>query len=116
MLLQLFRIGYIYHSKASHSFLYYFLKRNCREVMQLFSIGLAMLNDDGTLKLDSDGNEITTYTNFDISEYAKVYVGFRDQQERGNIETKRNEIDPLRIETSWKDHFPKVRLRSKQNV
>lgn len=84
-----------------------------REVMQLFSIGLAMLNDDGTLKLDSDGNEITTYTNFDISEYAKVYVGFRDQQERGNIETKRNEIDPLRIETSWKDHFPKLGLSSK---
>ena len=76
--------------------------------MQLFSIGLALQNDDGTLKLDDDGNEIATYTNFDISEYAKVYVGLRDQLRRGNIETRINEIDPLRIETSWKDKFPKV--------
>ena len=76
--------------------------------MQLFSIGLALQNDDGTLKLDNDGNEVATYTNFDISEYAKVYVGLRDQAARGNIETTRNEVDPLRIETSWKDQFPKV--------
>lgn len=83
-----------------------------REVMQLFSIGLALQNDDGTLKLDDDGNEIATYTNFDISEYAKVYVGLRDQLRRGNIETRINEIDPLRIETSWKDKFPKLGLNS----
>ena len=76
--------------------------------MQLFSIGLALQNDDGTLKLDEDGNEIRTYTNFDISEYAKVYVGLRDQEGRGNIEPRLNEIDPLRIEASWKDQFPKV--------
>jgi len=78
--------------------------------MQLFSIGLALQNDDGTLKLDNDGNKIATYTNFDISEYAKVYVGLRDQAARGNIETRLNEVDPLRIETSWKDQFPKVRF------
>ena len=78
--------------------------------MQLFSIGVALLNDDGTLKLDGDGNEIATYTNFDISEYAKVYAGFVAQDKRGNIETDFNEVDPLRIETRWKDQFPKVRM------
>ena len=77
--------------------------------MQLFSIGLALQNDDGTLKLDNNGNEIATYTNFDISEYAKVYVGFTDQNRRGNIEPKSNEIDPLRIVARTKDQFPKVR-------
>ena len=79
--------------------------------MQLFSIGLALQNDDGTLTLDEDGNEIKTYTNFDISEYAKVYVGLIDHKGRGNIEPRVNEIDPLRIKASWKDQFPKVCAR-----
>ena len=38
-----------------------------REIMQLFSIGLYMLNQDGTKKLDSNGNKIETYTNEDVS-------------------------------------------------
>lgn len=38
-----------------------------REIMQLFSIGLFMLNQDGTKKLDSNGNKIETYTNEDVS-------------------------------------------------
>lgn len=32
-----------------------------REVMQLFSIGLVQLNQDGTQKLDSTGKPIPTY-------------------------------------------------------
>ncbi|MGK3755411.1 MAG: hypothetical protein ACI8RD_007720 [Bacillariaceae sp.] len=78
--------------------------------MQLFSIGLVLLNDDGTLQLDEDGNEIATYTNFDISEYAKVYVGFELGKERGNIETNpnNNQVDPLRINAEANDFFPKV--------
>ena len=33
-----------------------------RELMQLFTIGLDLLNDDGTLQLDGSGNPIPTYT------------------------------------------------------
>ncbi|NOQ75853.1 MAG: DUF1800 family protein [Crocinitomix sp.] len=47
-----------------------------REIMQLFSIGLYELNQDGTLKLDGDGNSIPTYNNEDIKEFAKVFTGF----------------------------------------
>ena len=46
-----------------------------REVMQLFTIGLLELNRDGTLKLDTEGNPIPTYSNEDIQELAKVFTG-----------------------------------------
>jgi uncharacterized protein (DUF1800 family) len=47
-----------------------------REVMQLFTIGLYQLNDDGTQKLDSAGNPIPTYSNNDVMGLAKVFTGF----------------------------------------
>lgn len=46
-----------------------------REVMQLFSIGLFELNLDGTHQVDGNGDSIPTYTNSDISEFAKVFTG-----------------------------------------
>ncbi len=50
-----------------------------REVMQLFTIGLYQLNSDGSNKLDSEGNPISTYTQQDIREMAKVFTGLTDQ-------------------------------------
>lgn len=46
-----------------------------REVMQLFSIGLFELNQDGSRKVDSNGNEIPTYNNGDIKQMARVFTG-----------------------------------------
>ncbi|MGJ8652763.1 MAG: DUF1800 family protein [Opitutaceae bacterium] len=46
-----------------------------REIMQLFTIGLWMLNTDGTRILDPQGEPIPTYTNFEISELARVFTG-----------------------------------------
>ena len=42
-----------------------------RELMQLFSIGLYELNQDGSRKLDENGNFLRTYSNDDIMEYAR---------------------------------------------
>ncbi len=47
-----------------------------REVMQLFSIGLVMLQPDGTLKLDTDGLPLPTYSITTITEMAKVFTGW----------------------------------------
>jgi len=47
-----------------------------REVMQLFSIGLVLLNMDGTPKLDANGATIDTYSNADVTEVAKVFTGY----------------------------------------
>ena len=46
-----------------------------REVMQLFSIGLFELNEDGSMKLDGAGDPIPTYGNDEIREFAKVFTG-----------------------------------------
>jgi uncharacterized protein (DUF1800 family) len=47
-----------------------------REVMQLFTIGLYQLNDDGSQKLDSTGKPIPTYSNTDVMGLAAVFTGF----------------------------------------
>lgn len=46
-----------------------------REIMQLFSIGLFELNQDGSLVLDGDGNSIPTYGQDEIQEFAKIFTG-----------------------------------------
>jgi len=48
-----------------------------REVMQLFSIGLEVLNADGSPILDTNGKPVPTYNNQDIAEFAKVFTGLR---------------------------------------
>jgi uncharacterized protein (DUF1800 family) len=47
-----------------------------REVMQLFTIGLYQLNDDGSQKVDSTGNPIPTYSNTDVMGMAAVFTGW----------------------------------------
>ncbi len=46
-----------------------------RELMQLFTIGLYELNNDGTRKVDANGDDIPTYNNTHIKELAKVFTG-----------------------------------------
>ncbi len=47
-----------------------------REVMQLFSVGLVELNEDGSARTDSAGKAIETYTPADISGLAQVFTGW----------------------------------------
>jgi len=47
-----------------------------REVMQLFSIGLARLNLDGTPVLDASGRPVPSYTQDDVSQLARVFTGY----------------------------------------
>jgi len=53
-----------------------------REVMQLFTIGLYELNQDGSYQLDQNGNPIPTYTNAEITEFAKVFTGLTTKPEQ----------------------------------
>jgi uncharacterized protein (DUF1800 family) len=56
-----------------------------REVMQLFTIGLYELNLDGTLKRDSLGNPIETYTASDVTNLARVFTGYDDDHSPGYV-------------------------------
>jgi uncharacterized protein (DUF1800 family) len=47
-----------------------------REAMQLFSIGLVQLNEDGTAALDSSSNPIPTYDQEVIEGFAAVFTGW----------------------------------------
>jgi len=47
-----------------------------REVLQLFSIGLNRLNQDGTLQRDGQGNPIPTYTQDIVKDFAHVFTGW----------------------------------------
>ena len=58
--------------------------------MQLFSIGLFMLNQDGTRKIDpTSGQPIPTYTNEDIVNFSRGWTNFKHREkERDNIEAE----------------------------
>jgi uncharacterized protein (DUF1800 family) len=57
-----------------------------REVMQLFSLGLEMLNNDGTPKRDAQGAVMPSYTQDDIANLARVFTGY-DWDRTGNVKT-----------------------------
>ena len=57
-----------------------------REVMQLFTIGLHQLNQDGTPKTDAAGNKIDTYAASDVSNLARVFTGY-DLDQSQNVDT-----------------------------
>jgi len=47
-----------------------------REVMQLFTIGLNLLNPNGTPQLDSNGNPIPAYTEAQVQAFARAFTGW----------------------------------------
>lgn len=47
-----------------------------REIMQLFSVGVDVLNQDGTPVLDAQGNRVPTYDQTTISNLARVFTGW----------------------------------------
>ena len=109
-----------------------------REVLQLYTIGICKLNQDGSEVLGQNGVCEPAYTNDETVEYSRVWTGFVKEKERGNIESmstwEDNLIDvsinyyilfvgicliflhslhfekPLKIEKKWRDKFPKLGL------
>ena len=47
-----------------------------RESLQLFTVGLNLLNADGSLVLDQSGNPIPTYTQATVDAFARVFTGW----------------------------------------
>jgi uncharacterized protein (DUF1800 family) len=47
-----------------------------REILQLFTVGLFMLNQDGTLQLDGQGNPIPTYDQDKVNNFTKIFTGW----------------------------------------
>lgn len=72
-----------------------------REILQLFSIGLFELNNNGTEKKDANGKSIPTYDNDDIGNLAKVFTGLSWSHSRylgdNNNVTKWSYTKPLKF-------------------
>ena len=81
-----------------------------RELMQLFSIGLWELEKDGTQELYAEGEPIQTYGSEEIESFARAWTGFGRQGTRSNIEQGSNLVDPMSIDPSRRDYFPKSNL------
>ena len=59
-----------------------------RELMQLFTIGLNQLNQDGTPKLDANGNMIPTFTQAQVQAFARAYTGWTYATSTGTAPAK----------------------------
>jgi uncharacterized protein (DUF1800 family) len=55
-----------------------------RENMQLFNLGLDLINQDGTLKLDANGNPIPTYTEAQVQAFARAFTGWTSANPNGS--------------------------------
>jgi uncharacterized protein (DUF1800 family) len=81
-----------------------------REILQLFSIGVDMLNQDGTPMLDSQGNRIPTYNQETINNFTKVFTGwgFCNQTCANSQPSVVNFIDPMIVNAANHDTTQKV--------
>jgi uncharacterized protein (DUF1800 family) len=59
-----------------------------RENMQLFTLGLNLLNQDGTPQLDGSGNLIPAYTQAQVQAFARAYTGWTLANVAGGTVTK----------------------------
>ena len=83
-----------------------------REVMQLFSIGLWELNNDGTRKL-SLGQPIPTYNNTHITNFARVFTGMTYAGGGGNFSgASENWLQPMLLVDAYHDCDPKTLLNN----
>jgi uncharacterized protein (DUF1800 family) len=73
-----------------------------RELMQLFTVGLFMLNQDGTYQTDGMGNPLPTYDQETVNNFTEIFTGWQTCQQlpptcpnNPNISGVPNYIDPM---------------------
>ncbi len=81
-----------------------------REVMQLFTIGLWRLNQDGSRQLDSLGQPIPTYDNSNITEFARVFTGIGYAGNPSYSSYPQNFTAPMKPWDAYHDLNPKTLL------
>jgi uncharacterized protein (DUF1800 family) len=64
-----------------------------REVMQLFTVGVSELNSDGSLKLDTSGQPIPTYTQDTVEGFANVFTGWTFAPLAGKVSVIHNPVN-----------------------
>ncbi len=81
-----------------------------RELMQLFSIGLVELNQNGSVKLDGQGQAIPTYDQSIIEGFAHVYTGWtyaNSPRFRDPPRSLERDVTPMELWPEFHDTGPK---------
>ena len=85
-----------------------------RENMQLFNLGLDLLNQDGSLQLDGNGNPIPAYTEAQVQAFARAYTGWTYANPDGSTPSSfigvPNYYHPMVAVEMWHDENPKTLL------
>ncbi|HEY9043294.1 MAG TPA: DUF1800 domain-containing protein [Rheinheimera sp.] len=82
-----------------------------REVLQLFTIGLVQLNEDGTEILDKQGQAIPSYDQNTIEAFARVFTGWSSPGEYWNRK-KKDLLNPMQAFEEYHDTAPKKLLNN----
>ena len=85
-----------------------------REFMQLFTLGLYLLNQDGSLQLDASNNPIPTYDQNTVEALARAYTGWTYPTQPGSVLQKHNPpywLGPMVVFESNHDTAAKTLLR-----
>jgi uncharacterized protein (DUF1800 family) len=84
-----------------------------REILQLFSVGLWLLNPDGTRRLDASGKPMPTYDQDEIEGFAHVFTGWTYPPVQGatsRANNPRNYVGSLIPVTAQHDFGEKILL------
>lgn len=84
-----------------------------RELLQLFSIGLIELNNDGTAKRDAFGDTIPTYDQALIESFSHIYTGWTwagSPNFQSARATRLNQVVPMELWEDFHDVGPKTLL------
>jgi uncharacterized protein (DUF1800 family) len=90
-----------------------------REVLQLFSIGLVELNQDGSAKIGADGKTVATYAEPEVKGFAKAFSGWTfasqnpaqpNQFHKADQNLDSNWVTPMRAFASMHSPEPKKLL------
>src|SRR5262249_503644 len=82
-----------------------------REVLQLFSVGLNLLNPDGTVQTDASDEAKPTYDQDTVTGFARVFTGWKIAPPPGTGTP--NYLDPMQLKASNHETGPKELLAGK---
>jgi uncharacterized protein (DUF1800 family) len=83
-----------------------------RELLQLFSIGTVLLNQDGTPVVDDAGDPVPSYDQETVEEFSRALTGWiLAQQVAPGVP---NYVDPMRVSEDYHDKGPKTLLNGLQ--
>jgi uncharacterized protein (DUF1800 family) len=82
-----------------------------REILQLFSVGVDMLNADGTPQLTPQGGRIPSYTQETVNNFTKIFTGWTfcsGPECPSRVNGVANYIDPMAVNPANHDNTEKV--------